>query len=378
MSLGIIDVREWQTTVDFETGLKKSVENEMTEIAKKVIAGKYYPGDLDDSGVEWIRKMAIELNEHYKPNLMFLDFAQAYFYSLYSDFLHERWREIVRSIFKNIEIFIEETGFTPVIVGLGEMTDIKGYIDISALWGLPTSTNWSYQTAGFYDVHKDEIEDIKNMPHVRKVISRDEFLGKYECSQSIKERFPEYLLLAEEGYTFKGFSSGSRRKFKIPAVNREIPVYNPLGRTESIIGIRGTIEKALPEKNIALIIVEGIGEKDFPYDYELCSNTIGSYSYENLENQYMAISTGKHMPELYFPPVHLYYEDDYELSNYPFSGAYNEMPQNTIGRIKGIKSAAVGTRGMVTHVASGADICIECFSRTLYNFGTMAIINDPK
>lgn len=379
MSLGIIDVREWQVTVDFETGLKKPIKNDRTEIAKKIITGKYYPGDMDDSGIEWVRKMAVELNEYYKPNFMFLNFAQPYFYSLYdSNFSYKRWNEIINSIFINIEMFIKETGFTPVIVGLGKMTDVKGYIDISTIKGLPISTNWSFQTAGLYNAHEEEIENIKNIPHVKRVVSKDEFLNNYKCSQSIKEKFPDYLLLAEEGYTFKGLQSGSRKIFKIPAINREIPIYNPLGKTKNIIDIRGTIEKTLPEKNIALIIIEGVGERDFLYDYKLCSNTMDFYSYENLENQYMAISTGKHMSELYLPPVHLYYEDEHELSKYPFSGGYNEMPQDTIGRIKNIKSAAVGTRGMVTHIAGGADICIECFSRTLYNFGTMAIINDPK
>ena len=378
MSLGIIDVREWQVTVDFETGLKKTIKNDRAEIAKKIIADKYYPGDMSNSGIEWVREMAVELNKHYKPNFMFLDFAQAYFYSLYDEFSQERWHELVNSIFINIEMFIKETGFTPIIVGLGEMIDLKGYIDISTVKGLPMTSNWSFQTAGIFDVHKKGIDEIHNIPHIQMIVSKDDFLNKYKCNQSIKEKFPDYLLFAEEGYSFKGFMSSSREIFKIPAINKEIPIYNPLGKAKNIIDLKDMIESALPKKNIALIIIEGVGEKDFLHQYELYSNTMDFYSYENLDNQYMAISTGKHMPELYLPPVYLYYEDDYESSKYPFSGGYNSMPQDTIGRIKNIKSAAVGSRAMVTHIASGADICIECFSRGLYNFGTMAIINDSK
>jgi hypothetical protein len=114
------------------------------------------------------------------------------------------------------------------------------------------------------------------------------------------------------------------------------------------------------------------------YPHTLCKNTSDWFIYENLMDQYMTITTGRSFQYNDFPPVYMYYEEDDETKKYPFSGAYTSLPQDTIGRLKNIKSAAVGTRGMVTHVASGADICIECFARQLYNFGTMAIINDSK
>jgi hypothetical protein len=57
------------------------------------------------------------------------------------------------------------------------------------------------------------------------------------------------------------------------------------------------------------------------------------------------------------------------------SGIFREIPEHTIGRRFAGRSAAVGSRSMLTHVAAGADISVECFARALYNHGVMAVLD---
>ncbi|MDD3845889.1 MAG: hypothetical protein PHC90_05950 [Syntrophorhabdaceae bacterium] len=39
------------------------------------------------------------------------------------------------------------------------------------------------------------------------------------------------------------------------------------------------------------------------------------------------------------------------------------------------RSISVGNKSMFMHMVAGADICVECFARNLYNQGTMAVIH---
>lgn len=89
----------------------------------------------------------------------------------------------------------------------------------------------------------------------------------------------------------------------------------------------------------------------------------------------MTINTGRHLPYHSYSPGYKYYIEDTEDREYPFSAFFAKNGLDTLGSKFSGRSAAVGTRSILTHLASGADIAIECFARGLYNYGTIGVIN---
>ena len=167
----------------------------------------------------------------------------------------------------------------------------------------------------------------------------------------------------------------SRKDYKISAKDEFIPVYTDLGEVRSMVEVKKIIQDNISNKKIALILVEGIGINDFKLPYQKCSNKYKWYTYEQSEDHYLSLLTGKHFQYNDYPSGYKYYVEDNNEKKFPYSGPYTDFPSETVGKSIDVKSAAVGSRGILTHMASGADISIECFARQLYNYGTMAIIN---
>lgn len=378
MVYGIIDVREWQTTIDLETGKKCEIDNEIATIARNIICKNFYPGDLDSKSIEWIKDVALEVNSAYEPDFMLISFAQPYFMSCFKQVSTGEWHRVIGHIFDNIEVFLDRSGFTPVIVGLGETTPLIDYIDLSSLDGLALCGGMSTCYAGLFDATPDDIKYLEHVPEIKKVVSKQEFIEQFGGSPDFIKRLPDYILEAEKGYAFKAYGAMTRPVYRVPAKHEAIPVYIPSCPTDlnCITQIKGLIEENLANKNkTALIIVEGIGAEDFGFPYTMCSNKTNWYAYDDTHSQYLAITTGKHFQHHGYPPGYKYFLEDGENKKYPFSGPFTELPRNAIGDRMDIKSAAVGSRSVLTHLASGADISIECLARMLYNHGTMAIVN---
>ncbi|MDI9476195.1 MAG: hypothetical protein QM295_05085 [Bacillota bacterium] len=378
MIYGIIDVREWQTSIDLETGKKHEINSELANIAKNIISKNYYPGDLDPKSVEWIKNVALEVNSIYKPNFMFINFAQPHFMSCFKQVSADEWHRVIDNIFDNIEMFLDKSGFIPVIVGLGNTIPLIDYIDLSSLDGIAFCSGMPAGYAGLFDATLDDIKYLEHIPEIKRIVSKQEFIEQFGGNPDFIRRFPDYILEAEKGYAFKAYGTITRPIYQTPAKNETIPVYTPFHSADlnCITQIKGLIEKNLANKNkIALIIIEGIGAKEFKFPCVMCSNKTNWYTYDDTHSQYLAITAGKHFQYNGYPPGYKYFLEDGKGKKYPFSGPFTELPQDIIGNRLNIKSAAIGNRSVLTHLASGADISIECLARSLYNHGTMAIIS---
>lgn len=381
MIYGIIDVREWQTTIDLETGKKHEIDSEIATIAKNIISKNYYPGDLDSGGIEWVKDVALELNNAYEPDFMLINFAQPYFISRFKQISADKWCGMINSIFDNIKTFLDKSGFVPVVVGLGNTIPLIDYIDLSSLDGIALCGGMSAYYAGLFGATSDDIKYLKRIPEIERIVSKQEFVDQFGGSANFIKRFPDYVLESKEGYTFKAFGDMTRPIYRIPAKHEAIPIYTPFDSADlnCITQIKEFIEKKLIDKNkVALIIVEGISAEEFQFPYTMCSNKVNWYTYDQAHAHYLAITTGKHFQYNDYPPGYRYFLEDGEDKKYPFSGPFTDMPQNTVGSHLNIKSAAVGSRSVLTHLASGADISIECLARLLYNYGAMAIINQKS
>ncbi|QSZ27983.1 hypothetical protein ACETAC_03695 [Aceticella autotrophica] len=376
MAIGIIDVREWQTMVDLKTGDKIDIDLKSIDKIKKIIAQNYYPGDFELESIDWVSDMAMRINEVYEPDFMLLSYAQPYFISRFKKIFNYEMIGIINYLFKSVENFLKNTDFVPVIIGLGDLVPLRGFIDLSNIDGIAFCGGMSSCYGGLFDATSKDLDYLAGIPEIEKIISKKKFMDEFGGREDFIKRFPDYLLIAKEGYTFKACGSLARTVYKVPAKNTTIPLYTSLDGIDSIVDVKKVIEENLDNRKIALILLEGIGTRDFKWQYTLCKNSIKWYTYEQDANQYLAITTGKHLQYNGYPPGYKYYIEDDENKPYPYEGPFMEIPENTIGQMNKIKSAALGSRSIITHVASGADISIECLCRMLYNYGTMAVIKD--
>lgn len=374
MSVGIIDAREWQRVFDLKTGSKCEINHPTVMMVRDIIARHPFPGDVEMATNAWVTDTALELIDRYEPGFAFISYGLPYFTVRFQETPADTRKQVIESVFKEIDRLILASGFTPVIVGSGGLVPVKGYIDLSHLDGLAVASNWTATYAGLHDPSEKDLAYIRRLPEVERIVSKDELLRLFQGKADEGFRLPDFFVVAKEGYTYKCPGTTLRKSVNIPARNDSIPVSTDLGRANSITEIRGLIEKHLPQKKIAIIVAEGVGEEDFPLPYQQCTNSIGWYCYEQSELQFFAMYMGKHH-FLSYPQGYRYFEDDDEKKPYPFSGYFRDVPTDTIGAQMGLKRIAVGSRSMFPHATTGADICIECFARNLANQGCMAVIN---
>jgi hypothetical protein len=168
-----------------------------------------------------------------------------------------------------------------------------------------------------------------------------------------------------------------RKALRVPGPSYTIPISTPLGKTEKLTDIRNLIEANLQDRKIALVIVEGVGTRDFLMPHEECINSINWFYYEPGDGQYLTITAGAHQVFAY-PTGYQYHDENDEKREYPFSGYFLKVPEHTLAADFPGKSVAVGNHCMFVHMIFGADICIECFARNLYNQGCIGVIHRFK
>jgi hypothetical protein len=373
MSLAIIDAREWQNTFDLRTGHEEKTDSQMIRMAKSILANHAYPGDTNPDSNAWVTDTALELVEKYQPQFIFLAYAQFYFSDRHEPLGNPQRGKMLEELFKQVDRFIGQSGFTPVIMGNGDTIPVLDTMELNRLDGLALSSGDRY--AGLYRPSERDWEYINALKYIERIVPKQEFLQLFGGTDADLERLPDYILVASEGYTWR---RGGRRVYRIPGNTFSVPMHTSLEMPADITDIRGIIEKNLSKTKIAFIMIEGVGPRDFPKPFELCNNSRGWFYYEPADmQQYLAINSGMHQVFLY-PIGSRYWLEFHETKEYPFSGFFREMPQNTIAdQFKG-RSAAVGNRSMLMHTTISADISIECFARNLYNQGCMAVIHREK
>ena len=343
-------------------------------MVKNVLQKHPYPGDMDSGSNRWVSDTALDLIEKYNPRFVFLSYAAQYFAGRYNRMTKESRSKMIAETFLEVERFIEMSGFTAVIAGSGDMTPLIDCIDVTRLDGIGVSTNWSTKYAGLYEPSDKDMKLLNSHPFIEKIIPRDDVVSLFNGTPEQASRTPEFLMLAREGYTFRALSPTMKIPVMIPADNFSIPLHLTGVEAADVTGIRPVIEKMLPGKKVALIIIEGVGLKEFLLPYVQCGNSKGWFYYEPGDAQYLAISSGEHR-FFDYPKGYRYFDEVDKISDYPFSGYFKSIPRNLFGNSFAGRSIAVGNKSMFMHMVTGADISIECFSRNMFNQGTMAVVH---
>jgi len=344
------------------------------EMMKNVLKKHPYPGDMDPSSNRWVSDIALDLIGTYQPRLVFLNYAQQYFSIRYSAMDESERKKMIADVFEEVDFIINQSGFTPVVIGRGDMTPLRDYIDLSKLDGLAIATHWSVSYAGLHDPSESDLRIVADHPHVKMVAERKELLRLFDGDWKDALRLPEYLLVAEKGYAFKTVSSTMRRPVMIHEAGDYIPLHTPLGEAKDITDIRKLIEDNLKEHKIALIFLEGIGNNEFLLPMAPCRNGREWYCHEPGASQYLSITSGKHRIFDY-PSGYKSFTEDSGEKEYPLSGYFTSIPADTIGEGIPDRSIAVGNNSMFMHTVTGADLCVECFARNLSNQGALGVIH---
>lgn len=377
MRIAIVDAREWQNQFDLKTGQKTRHDGPLVEMVGGVLSRHPYPGDGDDASNRWVTDTALDLIEQYEPRFAFISYAQQFFFTRFTAISAEMRRDLIAGLFSEVMRFVEKSGFTPFILGTGDMMPFRGFIDVSRLDGLAISGHWSARYAGLHAPSGLDLKRLRREAHIEALIPKKEWMTLLPRPPVAVERIPDYLLLAEPGWTFKTVGTPLRDPGWLPAPSFHIPYRTPFGDVSTLQAISPALDSFQDQAPIALIVLEGIGSKDFPPPFTETENHVSWYYYEPGEAQYLTLCTGEHSMFAY--PAGYKYNKEEEMNRaFPFSGFLTSFPEKAVcDRIRG-GSIAVGNRSMFMHALTGADIAIECFARNLYNQGTMAAIRLDK
>ncbi len=377
MSTAVVDARGWQNTLDLETGEKVERNGPIVAMVKEVLQKHPYPGDLDAKSNRWVSDAALDLIDRYAPRFVLLAYASQYFAGRHIAMATEERAKLIADAFLETERFIDKSGFNAIVVGTGDMIPLVDFIDATGLDGLAVSTHWSTRYAGLHRPSRKDMETLRANPHIENIVPREEVAKLFRGKPEETSRLPEYLMLAAEGYAFRTVSDVKRTPVMLPALNFSIPLHAPGREAADITGVRKAIEEDIAERNVALIVMEGVGLEDFSWPCSPCRNGVEWFFYEPGEAQYLTIVSGRHR-FLDYPTGsgQRYTGEAMEATRrYPFSGHFKSIPDGVFGGSFSGRSIAVGNKSMFMHMVSGADVSIECFARNLYNQGTMGVIH---
>ncbi|HPS59392.1 MAG TPA: hypothetical protein PK514_14910 [Spirochaetota bacterium] len=374
MSTAIIDARGWQNTFDLKTGDKIEIATPVVNMVREVLQKHPYPGDMDTGSNRWVSDTALDLVKNYNPRFVFLTYAAQYFAGRYNHMTGESRTAMISDAFREAERFVNISGYSAIIIGSGDMTPLLDTIDVTRLDGMAVCTNWSTKYAGLYEPGQNDMKYLGSHPFIEKIVSREEIVNLFDGTPEQAKRVPEFLMLARKGYTFKALSPTMKVPVMIPADNFNIPVHIKDHEVKDITAVRPVLEKLLSDKNAALIVMEGVGVSEFPLPYTSCRNGKDWFFYETGDAQYLAISSGEHR-FFDYPKGYKYFDEVDNTTAYPFSGYFKSVPANLFGNSFAGRSIAVGNKSMFMHMVTGTDISIECFSRNMFNQGTMAVVH---
>ncbi|NLW36497.1 hypothetical protein [Syntrophorhabdus aromaticivorans] len=374
MSITVLDARDWQTILDLRTGEKAEPVPPLVETVQGVLRRHPYPGDMDPASNRWVTDTALDLIDGYRPRFVFLTYAAQYFRIRYNSMTKKERIEVIADAFLEVERFMCASGFEALVVGTGDTTPLLGLIDVTGIDGLAISTHWSARYAGLYGPSQDDLKLLNEHPHVERIVPRSEILSLFNGTPEQALRVPEYLIIAQTGYVFRTISGAMKTPVMIPSSNFIVPVHAPGHAPHNLTDIRNALERSLAEHQVALVVMEGVGMEDFPWPHTPCRNGKEWYHYEPNDAQYLTITTGEHR-FLDYPTGYKYFDEVDATKEYPFSGYFTSIPEGTFASSFPARSIAVGNKSMFMHMVTGADICVECFARNLYNQGTMAVIH---
>ena len=189
MSIGIIDVVEWQTTLDMRTG--KRVE---PKVPWSIWPGKCWPAptlpDLDPKSLDWVSNIVRDLDKKYSPRFLMLSYSQLSFLSIYKNMPKDRRKEMARRIIDNIHTLCEITGGLPFIIGTGGFVPVTGFVDLSHLDCLALGGGMVGRYAGMYRPSEKDLAFVRGNRFIKRIYSKKEMIDLFGADEEFTKRLP--------------------------------------------------------------------------------------------------------------------------------------------------------------------------------------------
>ncbi len=100
----------------------------VVEMAAGVLSRHPYPGDVDERANQWVTETALDLIAHYDPDLVCLSYVQQFFSDRHFNHPEMERKRLFTAAMEEAGRFVDQSGFTPVIVGTGDMIPLgRGY-----------------------------------------------------------------------------------------------------------------------------------------------------------------------------------------------------------------------------------------------------------
>jgi hypothetical protein len=377
----ILDAEGWQNVVDFKTGESlQSWDNPVVDDMLPILSALPYPGDANLDSIEWTGEMGKALYDYYKPDFIMLAYATADFVKSSVPQSAKEEAETHRRLFASAEDFLTHTGCTPLIIGTGGMSEIRGELIEPHMRNRFSQTNGLNPYAGLFRAARGEIEGLANIPHTRLFTKADVRRDFPEADEDYIATLPDAILLRESGYAFSRSGYRGMRMLKSPDVEDTLPIHTTLPLPRHITDTRRVIDEAIDEgKRVALIILEACGAKDFLIPHASLPASDKWMIYAGGMSQYSAILSGEPFYRSSVSLIHDSLTRQHRSPLYPYSQfSDGHLPENALGRREGVRTAAVGSRSIFTHSMTQADICVECQARQMVASGLLALINVPK
>jgi hypothetical protein len=179
MSLVIVDARQWQNLLDLRTGKKAQDESPSTVMVREILAKHPYPGDVEFESNRWVSDTALELIGKYQPQLACVFYAHQFFSSRYTPTNEDERKKMLADFFEEVRRFIDESGYTPVVIGSGDMVELAGEIDLTKTDGVAISSHWSARYAGLHQPSPRDLDYAAAHPRIERVVPRKEWISLF-------------------------------------------------------------------------------------------------------------------------------------------------------------------------------------------------------
>ena len=377
--LGIVDIKGWQSVIKLSSGQQIDTKENDYGIIRKILSDHPYPGDANDDSIDWVKETAQKVVDLHDPDWMHISYTQPLYIETYMPYNPIESQERQKRILDDIFNFSQKNNFEPIIIMTGGYVPLIGEITQPETEGLLESWVWGASVAGISQSDENDKSILLSHPHIKHVIDKNDILDSHpNLHPNFIYNLPDYIVIAKEGYAFKGIKSYEGEIFMADVYTDNIPVYSDIGMPKHIRDVRDIMENSLDDgKKVLLAIIEGYNINDIPQGFKLCKNMDEWYSYRGMD-LYLALHTGKPFYETEFPPVFSRSIPKQKRTNYPLSGFFDSLPENSIGAKKGIRSAAVSSRSMIIHMIANSDITVECYSRERSDMGLLAAFKPEK
>jgi pyruvate-formate lyase-activating enzyme len=364
---GYFDVGGWQAKVSMADG--QTLESAWSQPLHSSLPLNAYPGDMTLEAEQWVTDEALSAVAAHRPDLLVLTYAQSAFVGRYRQD-ECQYQAFISKVGREVERFLDKSGYTSAILGLGDLIPTRGSINLEkGTCGLASAEEG---LARLYQALPEDAAKIASLSGVAKVYTQEDFEENYSCS--LPDTQPgQYVILPENGYIFLALGGGHRLPFRTESLDARIPWWSDFDLPDAVTQIRECIfSRVMSGDKVALILLDGIGQKRFPFPSSLLDNTLNGLPYASSPLQYAVISTG----EAIFPDYMAAPKWNRSRIHNPFAlqGAYLPTCLTQDVMKSGKKVVSLGNRSILTHSMFPAHISIECHCAALHHFGTFTVI----